>query len=106
MFVNDKTVDEKFSGSAENLGMKKKKPSPATPEQAAFAKRLAAIRLLAGYKTRKAGAMALGYEEPRYSRWERGEREPGISDVHQICRGFNVTPNDLYGYAHGEREGT
>ena len=79
--------------------MKKSKPAAPTPDRAAFAERLEAARIAAKLPARKDGADALGYPEPRYSRWERGEREPSISDIHRICRGFGVTPNYLYGYA-------
>lgn len=85
--------------------MKKAKPKPPA-FSVEFGKRMKAVRILAGYSTVREGADALQLDEGRYGRWERGERDPDVNSIHRICRVYGTTPNVLFGYKEGEREGT
>lgn len=71
----------------------KGRPPNTAAERAAaekFAGRLESARKLAGHESRAAGARALGVEIPRYERWERGEREPGVFWLARIQTIFSV----------------
>jgi transcriptional regulator with XRE-family HTH domain len=70
--------------------------------KAEFAKRLAALRVMAQYTTMRDFADALGYEEARYGRWERGEVEPGIE---ALCRIHEITNASLDFLVAGDRAG-
>lgn len=51
----------------------------------AFAKRLAAARIAAGYASQRELATKLGMSQPTYSRYERAETWPMIDTLHAIC---------------------
>lgn len=61
-----------------------KKPAP--PHRLAFARRLQAARIAAGYETMRDFSSALGIEEARYRRWEAAETEPDIMFLERISR--------------------
>jgi transcriptional regulator with XRE-family HTH domain len=63
--------------------------------RARFAKRLKAIRVPRGFRTARSLAEALGIDENRYTRYERGEVEPNLDLLLQICSLLGATPNDL-----------
>jgi transcriptional regulator with XRE-family HTH domain len=71
--------------------MKNKVPVP----RREFSKRLRMLRLAEGYDTAREFARALQIEENRYTRWERAETEPDISNILRICQILNVDPNAL-----------
>ena len=50
----------------------------------AFGRRLATIREAAGYETATAFADALGLSIATYSRYERGETEPGMETLQKM----------------------
>lgn len=57
--------------------MPKKLPPKSAPQhRQAFARRLEAARIAAGYDTMRDFAEALGIAEARYRRWEAAETEP------------------------------
>lgn len=59
---------------------------PASAVRRAFAERLAAARLTAGYETEKDFAQhALGIDAQRYRRWERAETEPDLAMLVKIA---------------------
>lgn len=60
-----------------------------------FSQRLRAIRVPRGFKTARAFAEALGIDENRYTRYERGEVEPDLQLLMRICNLLSATPNDL-----------
>jgi len=60
-----------------------------------FSKRLKAIRVPRGFRTARSLAEALGIDENRYTRYERGEVEPNLDLLLQICSLLGATPNDL-----------
>lgn len=62
----------------------KKPPNKAHPSRAAFARRLEAARIAAGYETMREFAVALGITEARYRRWEAAETEPGLMFLNKI----------------------
>jgi transcriptional regulator with XRE-family HTH domain len=61
----------------------------------AFAKRLKSPRIQAGYQTTLSLATKMNIDVIRYSRWERGDTEPDIPMIAELCRVLCVTPNDL-----------
>lgn len=61
----------------------------------AFAERLRAARIEAGYAHAKDFAEALGVEPPTYRYWERGQAAPDLTTLTRICRLLKVEPNDL-----------
>ncbi len=63
--------------------------------RARFAKRLKSIRVPKGFRTARAFAEALGIDENRYTRYERGEVEPSLELIMRICELLGATPNDL-----------
>lgn len=67
-----------------------------------FSKRLKAVRVMAQYRTQLDFAEALGYTEPAYGRWERGEVEPGIAALARI---HEVTNASLDFLVAGKRTG-
>lgn len=74
------------------LGMSVKFRDPASKARRAFAKRLQAARIAAGYETRSAFADKLGSEHETYRRWERAETEPSI---HMLVRISDATQKSL-----------
>jgi transcriptional regulator with XRE-family HTH domain len=69
------------------------------PRQA-FAVRLNAARIAAGYGTMREFAAALGVEEARYRRWEAAETEPDILHLQRIAK---LTGASLDSLITGER---
>lgn len=61
----------------------------------AFAKRLKALRTVAGYEEAQDFARALGILPGRYGRWERAEAEPSMEHIVLICNLLHVTPTYL-----------
>ncbi|MCB1510822.1 MAG: helix-turn-helix transcriptional regulator [Hyphomicrobiaceae bacterium] len=66
-----------------------------TEARARFAKRLKTIRVPRGFRTARSFAEALGIDENRYTRYERGEVEPSLDLILRICELLSATPNDL-----------
>jgi len=52
----------------------------------AFARRLEAARVTAGYPTIRQFAEALGIAEARYRRWEAAETEPDLLHLQKIAK--------------------
>jgi transcriptional regulator with XRE-family HTH domain len=63
-----------------------------------FSSRLRRLRLEHGYPHARAFAEAIGIEENRYTRYERGEVEPNLAVIAAICRTLGITPNEPFGY--------
>lgn len=63
-----------------------------------FGTRLMKARFAAGFETARAFSMAVGLNENRYARYERGTSEPDYALLSKICDTLGVTPNDLLGY--------
>ena len=61
-------------------------PKTTSPLRAAFARRLEAARIAAGYATMRDFAEALGVQEARYRRWEAAETEPDIFNLVKIAK--------------------
>ena len=78
----------------------KRPPKPASPLRAAFARRLEAARIAAGYETMRDFALALGIEQARYRRWEAAETEPDLHHLQKISRLTGVSLDTL---VSGER---
>ena len=51
-----------------------------------------------GYARARSFAKALGIEENRYTRYERGETEPDVTLIQKICQTLRITPDELFGY--------
>lgn len=66
-----------------------------TEARTRFAKRLKAIRVPKGFRTARSFAEALGIDENRYTRYERGEVEPSLELLLRMCDLLSATPNDL-----------
>lgn len=60
-----------------------------------FGRRLAVVREAAGYETQTAFAEELGMSLQTYSRYERGETEPGIVTLRRIQQLTGVSLNFL-----------
>ena len=78
----------------------KRPPKPASPLRAAFARRLEAARIAAGYETMRDFSEALGIEQARYRRWEAAETEP---DLHHLQKISNLTGVSLDTLISGRR---
>jgi transcriptional regulator with XRE-family HTH domain len=65
------------------------------PTRVLFARRLRTLRVSRGFTTARSFAVALKIDENRYTRYERGEVEPDLSLLVQICTMIGVSPNDL-----------
>jgi transcriptional regulator with XRE-family HTH domain len=65
------------------------------PPKPNFSNRLRTLRAAKGYATARDFSRALQIEEARYTRWERGETEPDISNILRICRVLDIDPNEL-----------
>jgi transcriptional regulator with XRE-family HTH domain len=61
----------------------------------AFSTRLQGLREAKGYTTARGFSRALQIDEARYSRWERAETEPDISNILRICEVLDIDPNEL-----------
>ncbi len=61
-------------------------PKTVSLPRQAFAVRLHAARVAAGYATMREFALAIGVEEARYRRWEAAETEPDILHLQKIAR--------------------
>jgi len=67
--------------------MPAKKPPKASAEyRVAFARRLEAARVAAGYETMRDFSKVLGVAEATYRRWEAAETEPNIFHLQRISR--------------------
>ena len=66
--------------------------------RAAFATRLKEERVRSGFLKPSDLAEALEMDEVRYTRWERGEVDPGLGNLVRICKVLKITPNDLLGF--------
>ena len=66
----------------------------------AFARRLEAARIAAGYDTKRSFANALGIEEARYTRYERAETEPDIPTLVGIKKLTGVSLDVLLSGTH------
>ena len=56
-----------------------------------FAERLRAARITSGYETQKDLAEKLGVEHERYRMWERGDREPDITNLVNIADTLKIS---------------
>ncbi len=66
------------------------------PERSAFAKRLAAAVAGTG-ESQKAFARRLGVANTTLSRWTRGENEPDMASLAEICRLTDVSADEILG---------
>jgi len=73
----------------------KRPPKPASPLRAAFARRLEAARIAAGYETMRDFSEALGIEQARYRRWEAAETEPDLFHLLKISHLTGVSLDTL-----------
>ena len=64
------------------------------------------LRIENGFPLARQLARALGIEENRYTRYERAEVEPNLTLIRRICETLRVSPNELLGYSHPNRNGT
>lgn len=64
----------------------KRPPKSEAPHRRAFATRLEAARIAAGYETMREFSEALGVAEARYRRWEAAETEPDLFHLQRIAR--------------------
>ncbi len=64
----------------------KKPPKAVSPHRRAFATRLEAARIAAGYETMRKFSEALGVQEARYRRWEAAETEPDLFHLQRIAK--------------------
>jgi transcriptional regulator with XRE-family HTH domain len=71
------------------MGMKKTRADSAV--RRAFAARLRAARVTAGFETNADLAREIGVEAETYNRWERGETEPGLASLSKIRRATGVS---------------
>src|SRR5205085_9548910 len=71
---------------------------PSSEIRVQFGLRLKKLRLSAGFRTARAFAEALELDENRYTRYERGEVEPNLSNICRICLVLGVQPNDLFNF--------
>lgn len=70
-------------------------PKPISQPRQAFAVRLQAARIAAGYSTMRDFASAIGVEEARYRRWEAAETEPDIWHLQKIARATGASLDSL-----------
>jgi transcriptional regulator with XRE-family HTH domain len=68
--------------------------------RAAFARRLQAARISAGYETMRDFAAALQIEEARYRRWEAAETEPDLTHLQKIAKLTRVSLDVLITGTH------
>lgn len=68
----------------------------------AFSQILRTCRAEAGYRSARDFADAIGINENRYSRYERGTSEPNLSLICKIATHLNLTPNDLLGFSQSQ----
>lgn len=61
-----------------------------------FSRQLRLLRVAKGYKTAREFAGVLEVKEDRYTRWERAETEPNISNILRISQALGTDPNDLF----------
>lgn len=47
--------------------------------------------------TQKEVAKAMNVTQAQYSRWENGINFPNPSEILDLCKLFNCTPNDIFG---------
>lgn len=73
----------------------KKPPKAQNPLRAAFARRLEAARVAAGYETMREFAGALNIQEARYRRWEAAETEPDLFNLQRIAALTGVSLDTL-----------
>jgi transcriptional regulator with XRE-family HTH domain len=73
----------------------KQSPKAMNPLRAAFARRLEAARVAAGYDTMRDFAEMLGIQEARYRRWEAAETEPDLEHLQKISRATGVSLDTL-----------
>jgi transcriptional regulator with XRE-family HTH domain len=71
--------------------------SPLSPRDR-FASQLRHLRAQKGFATARSFAQALGIEENRYTRYERGEVEPNLALLDKMCVTLGVSPNELLGF--------
>jgi transcriptional regulator with XRE-family HTH domain len=74
---------------------KKRTEVSALPTRRAFARRLKAHRVAAGYETATEFASELGIALGTYTRWERAETEPDLTMLGKIISTLSITANDL-----------
>lgn len=67
-----------------------KKPFPAAPATAAFARRLRAARLAAGLSQVEAARRA-GIPQPHWSAYERGKKSPGLDQAARLAAAVGTT---------------
>jgi transcriptional regulator with XRE-family HTH domain len=83
------------------MGMQHRTGRSDQPTRRACASRLRLLRARAGIETARKMAEEIGENENTYTRWERAETEPSISQILRICRVLGCTPNDLLLRARG-----
>jgi transcriptional regulator with XRE-family HTH domain len=70
-------------------------PKPASSFRQAFARRLEAARIAAGYSSMREFAAALGIQEARYRRWEAAETEPDLAFLQKIAKATGASLDSL-----------
>lgn len=93
--VNAALLSARNSQTGEYRGMSNAKPP--SKVRLAFGRRLATIREAAGFETATAFADALGMSIATYSRYERGETEPGIETIQKMQALTGVSLDFLIG---------
>ena len=78
----------------------KRPPKAAVEYRVAFARRLEAARVAAGYQTMRDFAKELGVAEATYRRWEAAETEPNLFHLRRIS---SLTKVSLDILVSGER---
>jgi transcriptional regulator with XRE-family HTH domain len=68
----------------------------APPARRAFARRLRLLRSRSPYGTAREFAQEIGEKENTYTRWERAETEPNITQILRICQVLDIDPNELF----------
>lgn len=66
-------------------------PKGASQHRAAFARRLTAARVSAGFETMRDFASHIGVLEARYRRWEAAETEPDLFHLARIAEATGVS---------------
>jgi transcriptional regulator with XRE-family HTH domain len=78
----------------------KRPPKPSAEYRVAFARRLEAARVAAGYETMREFSKEIGVAEATYRRWEAAETEPNIFYLQKISKLTRVSLDTL---VSGER---
>ena len=92
-------IEQRFVGYSMYMPAKLP-PKPVSSFRQAFARRLEAARIAAGYSSMRDFAAALGIQEARYRRWEAAETEPDLAFLQKIAK---ITGASLDSLISGDR---